>query len=141
MAEQGFREFIERKTKQALSAKKVDWDERRDGWLQKLKELYGDMGSSLEPFGQEIRILIGAKGRVDLSGPRKTLKIVLLGEGKPTLTVQTENGGVTEESSHFMARGKIEDAGWYIATTPPDTTVVPFNGESFQDAIMEVSGG
>ena len=178
MAKQDFREFVERKTKQVPSAEAIDWDKRRDDWLGKLKELYVDMGRSLEPFGENIQIksapiqlqedylgiyeaekltfmigcdkieatpigtlLIGTKGRVDLSGPRKMLKIVLLGGGRPSDTVQTENGGVAEKSSRFMARGKVQDAGWYIATPPPDTTVIPFNGESFRDAIMEVADG
>ena len=178
MAEQDFREFVERKIKEAQPAEAIDWARRRADWLGSLEKLYGDMGKSLEPFGQKIRIehapiqlkedylgtyatekltftighdkieakpigtlLIGAKGRVDLSGPRKTLRIVLLGKDGPALTIQTENGGMTEESSRFMVQGEMKDAGWYIATTPPDTTVVPFNRESFLDAIMEVSGG
>lgn len=86
-------------------------------------------------------LLIGARGRVDLSGPRKTLKIVLLDEGGPVLTNKIEHGGVAEESSHSMVRGNVEDAGWYIETTPPNSVVVAFGEESFRDAIMEVSGG
>ncbi len=86
-------------------------------------------------------LLIGARGRVDLSGPRKTLKIVLLDEGGPVLTTKIEHGGVTEESSHSTVRGDVEDAGWYIETTPPNSVVVAFSEESFRDAIMEVSGG
>lgn len=44
-------------------------------------------------------LLIGARGRADLSGSRKTLKIVLLDKGGPVLTTKIEHGGVTEESS------------------------------------------
>jgi len=34
----------------------ISWARRRDDWLRKPKELYGDMGSSPESVGKEIRI-------------------------------------------------------------------------------------
>lgn len=86
-------------------------------------------------------LLIGARGRVDLSGSRKTLRIVLLEKGGPVLTTKIEHGGVTEESSHSMVRGEVDKAGWYIETPPPESVVVAFGVDSFRDAIMEVSGG
>ena len=86
-------------------------------------------------------LLIGASGRVDLSGSRKTLKIVLLAKGGPVLTTKVRHGGVTEESSRSMVRGDVEEAGWYIETPPPESVVVAFGEDSFRDAIMEVSGG
>ena len=86
-------------------------------------------------------LLIGASGRVDLSGSRKTLKIVLLTKGGPVLTTKFRHGGVTEESSRSMVRGDVEEAGWYIETPPPESVVVAFSEDSFRDAIMEVSGG
>ena len=86
-------------------------------------------------------ILIGARGRVDLSGPRTTLKIVLLGDRGSTQTKQTEADRVAEDSRNFKVSGKVEDAGWYITRKPPERSVVPFSAESFREAIMEVSGG
>ena len=86
-------------------------------------------------------LLIGARGRVDLSGPRKTLKIVLLAKGGPVLTTTIEHGGITEKSSSSMVRGEVDEAGWYIETPPPESVVVAFGEDSFRDAIMEVSGG
>ncbi len=86
-------------------------------------------------------LLIGARGRVDLSGPRKTLKIVLLATGGPVLPTKVEHGAVTEESTRSMVRGDVDEAGWYIETPPPDSVVVAFGEDSFRDAIMEVSGG
>ncbi|MCY4265965.1 MAG: hypothetical protein OXE78_14100 [Gammaproteobacteria bacterium] len=166
MTDQDFLEFVERKTAQAQSEKAVDWDQRRTDWLQELDHLYKEMEKHLQPYGIEIKRnlvtleeeylgayetqnltftighdkivanpvgtqLIGASGRVDLSGPRATLRIVLLGNGK-----------VSGESGHAMVPNGTEEAGWYIATTPPPkTTVVQFNEDSFRDAIMEVSGG
>ena len=86
-------------------------------------------------------LLIGARGRVDLSGPLKTLKIVLLAEGGPVLTTRIEHGDVSEESSRPMVRGNVEEAGWYIETPPPESVVVAFGEHSFRHAIMEVSDG
>lgn len=86
-------------------------------------------------------LLIGARGRVDLSGPRGTLKIVLLAKGGPVLTTRIEHGGVSEESSRSMVRGDVEEAGWHIETPPPESVVVAFGEDSFRDAIMEVSDG
>ena len=86
-------------------------------------------------------LLIGARGRVDLSGPRKTLKIVLLAKGGPVLTTKIEHGGVTEKTSRSIVRGDVDEAGWYIETPPPESVVVAFGEDSFRDAIMEVSGG
>lgn len=85
-------------------------------------------------------LLIGARGRVDLSGPRKTLKIVLLDKGGPVLATKIEVGGVTEEHSSPMVRGDVDEAGWYIETPPPESVVVAFGEDSFRDALMEVSG-
>ena len=86
-------------------------------------------------------LLIGARGRVDLSGPRKTLKIVLLAKGGPVLTTKVEHGGVTEEPTRSMVRGDVDEAGWYFETPPPESVVVAFGEDSFRDAIMEVSDG
>jgi len=109
---------------------------------QKLTFAIGHDKIEVKPIGTQ---LIGARGRVDLSGPRATLKIVLLGKGGSTLNIQiADHAAASDESSHpiSMVRGDVEDAGWYIATTPPPkSTVVQFNEDSFQDAIMEVSSG
>ncbi|MDE2989772.1 MAG: hypothetical protein OXU21_01720 [Chloroflexota bacterium] len=91
-----------------------------------------------KPIGATV---IGARGRVDLSGPRQTLKILLLAKGGPVLTTKIEHGGVTEESSRSMVRGDVDEAGWYIETPAPDSVVFAFGEDSFRDAIMEVSGG
>lgn len=86
-------------------------------------------------------LVIGASGRVDLAGTRKTLRIVLLAKGGPVLTNEIEHGGVFEESSESMVLGDVNEAGWYIATPPPRSVVVTFGEDSFRDAIMEVSDG
>ena len=62
-----------------------------------------------KPIGTSV---IGARGRVDLSGPRRTLKILLLAKGGPVLTTEIEHGGVAEESNRSMARAmSMKQAG------------------------------
>lgn len=86
-------------------------------------------------------LLIGSCGRVDLSGPRKTLRIVLLEKGGPTRKITIySTGGPTETSSQSLVRGEVDHRGWYFATQPPAATVTAFDEDSFRDAIMEVSG-
>ena len=92
----------------------------------------------VKPIGMSV---IGGRGRVDLSGPRKTLKILLLAEGGPARTTTIEHGGIAEEYSDSMVRGEVDEAGWYIESPPPESVVVRFGEDSFRDAIMEVSGG
>ena len=50
-------------------------------------------------------------------------------------------GEEVEQTSRSMVRGRVDHAGWYIATKPPDVTVIPFTEDSFRDALMEVSSG
>ena len=85
--------------------------------------------------------LIGSRGRVDLTGPRKTLRIVLLEKGGPAakITISGEDGPI-ERSSHSLIRGEVDHRGWYFATRPPAATVTAFDEDSFRDAIMDVSG-
>lgn len=85
--------------------------------------------------------LVGAIGRVDLSGPRTTLKIVLFGDYEPTQAKPAEANGVAEGSSSYQVRRKVKKAGWYIARKLLDTSYEPFSKDSFREAIMEVSGG
>ena len=51
-------------------------------------------------------LLVGARGRVDLSGPRKTLKIVLLDKGGPGLTAKIKVGGVTRTRQQSDGAGR-----------------------------------
>ena len=86
-------------------------------------------------------MLIGSSGRVDLTGPRKTLRIVLLEKGGPAMKITiSDSGGPTETSSQPLVRGEVDHRGWYFATLPPAATVTAFDEDSFRDAIMDVSG-
>ena len=87
-------------------------------------------------------MLIGSSGRVDLTGPRKTLRIVLLEKGGPAMkiTISGDDGPI-ETSGRSLVRGEVDHRGWYFATRPPAVTVTALDEDSFRDAIMDVSGG
>ncbi len=86
-------------------------------------------------------LLIGSRGRVDLSGPRKTLRILLLEEGGPTLKISISGtDGPIETSSRSPWRGDVDHAGWYLVTPPPSATATALSEDSFRDAVMDVSG-
>jgi len=105
---------------------------------EKLTLFIGNDKVVAEPIGT---LLIGSRGRVDLSGTRKTLRIVLLDKGGPAMKITISAGDAPiETSSRALVRGDVDHAGWYIATRPPSATVTAFSEDSFRDAIMEVSG-
>ena len=105
---------------------------------EKLTFFIGSDKVVAEPIGA---LLIGSRGRVDLSGNCKTLRIVLLDKGGPSMKITISAGDApTETSSRSLVRGDVDQAGWYISTRPPGATVTAFNEDSFRDAIMEVSG-
>ena len=85
-------------------------------------------------------MLIGSYGRVDLSGPRKTLRIVLLEKGGPALKITISGAsGPRETSISHLWRGEIDHRGWYFVTQPPAATATALDEDSFRDAIMDVS--
>ena len=85
--------------------------------------------------------MIGAAGRVDLIGARGTLRLVFLEKKEPTIRNKTETGGRPEEdlSRPPTSTGDIDKSGWYIATLPPRVATTPLSGDSFRDALMELS--
>lgn len=85
-------------------------------------------------------LVIGARGRVDLSGPKSTLRIVLLDSDDPPIHTSTNRGDRVTELGHPFTRGEIEDSGWYIATEPPKSLFVSFCEDTFLEALMEVTG-
>ncbi len=90
------------------------------------------------PMGMQ---LIGAKGQVDLIGPRGIIRIALLERGGPKREVAIlEFNQFVEDNGGFKYRNSdIDKQGWYITSPPPDITVTALNKETFQEAIMELA--
>lgn len=90
----------------------------------------------LDPVGTN---LIGAKGRVDMSGDAGKVRFVLVdkdlsGPGM-SITINTEGEPGSIEAD--KGSGRIEWT-WKIATSPPRVEYIEMNAESFFDALMEV---
>lgn len=86
-------------------------------------------------------LLIGTRGRVDLCGERGTRRLVLLDvDTKSENDTMPETGRRSESASISLVTGQIDQSGWYIATQPPNVLVKRLDADSFQEAIMDVSG-
>ncbi|MBN4082500.1 hypothetical protein JYT13_01690 [Mariprofundus ferrooxydans] len=100
--------------------------------------ILGDTKITLTPIGTN---LIGAKGRVDMKGPRGTVKFVLVPKdsSSPSISIQVRIQGKdmpTKEETKPIA-----DWGWKISTPPPRISYIELEEESFQTALMEVVNG
>ena len=87
-------------------------------------------------------LLIGCSGRVDLSGPYRISRIVLLEKSGPAVNVTISGADSQKETvTRSPLRGEIDRKGWYLVTPPPEATATLLNEDSFRDAIMDVAGG
>lgn len=100
--------------------------------------LLGDTKITLTPIGTN---LIGAKGRVDMKGPRGIVKFILAPKDSsgPKISVQIRIQG---EDAHTKEEVKpITDWEWKISTPPPRINYIELEEESFKTALMEVVNG
>lgn len=106
--------------------------------VSKLTIRLGENEIILKPIGTN---LIGAKGRVDMLGPKGQVKFVLVPKESsgPKITVQTWIEG--EEPPQKSKQPVISEWAWKIATPPPHISYIELEEESFQSAIMEVVNG
>lgn len=81
----------------------------------------------LDPVGTN---LIGARGRVDMTGPAATVRFVLIGWDVIQVGTRPETGAEVET--------EMPEWVWKIATPPPRIRYLDLNADSFLDALMEV---
>ena len=100
--------------------------------------LLGGAKITLTPIGTN---LIGAKGRVDMRGPKGTVKFVLVPKDSngPKISVQVRIQG--EDATAKEEVKIITDWEWKISTPPPAINYIELEKESFQTALMEVVNG
>jgi hypothetical protein len=79
---------------------------------------------TLTPIGT---VLIGSKGRIDMSSSAGEVKFVLVEKDSKGINTQT-----TEKSAN------PPEWKWKISTTPPLIKFIELNEDSFSDALMEV---
>ncbi len=92
----------------------------------------------LQPVGT---FLVGARGRVDLKGPRGSTRLVVVppNSREPKVRVSITSNGETP-----LAQAPIDPPEtwvWKIATPPPRVTYIDLTIESFREALMGVVNG
>ena len=142
-----FHEKVESFLKSYIESRKLTLTKRSIGLHEEyigsyevdaLDVFLGDTKITLTPIGTN---LIGAKGRVDMKGPRGTVKFVLVPKdsSSPKISIQVRIQG--EDTPTQEETKPITDWEWKISTPPPRINYIELEEESFQTALMEVVNG
>lgn len=142
-----FHEKVEKFLKSYIESEQLTLKKRSIGLLEEYIGSYevdaldiflGDTKITFTPIGTN---LIGAKGRVDMKGPRGTVKFVLVPKDSsgPKISVQVRIQG--EEAPVKEEVKPITDWEWKISTPPPRINYIELEEESFKTALMEVVNG
>lgn len=111
--------------------------------VKKMEIKLGEELATLEPIGTT---LIGARGRVDLSGKKGKIKLVLTDKDttKPNITFRVigtpEEEAKRKEELEKLPKKTIEWV-WKISTNPPNITYNDLNQETFLNSIIKVING
>ena len=125
----------------AWEEQKVVVNEERSGpykaSLLIIRQSDGEQMAKLKPIGAHI---IGAKGRVDLSGALDSQPFLYLLTAGPTveMSISTEPGGELEEHAPPLFRG-IDREGWYALADREPKSVQRVNRETFLDLLEKVA--
>lgn len=86
-------------------------------------------------------MLIGAKGRIDMTGPRGAVRFVLVDKdsGAPKISVQVWISGQTPPPEDPPK--PVREWAWKISTPPPKIKYTELEKEAFQTALMEIVNG
>jgi hypothetical protein len=157
MANTDFDAFVRRQRQSAAASEKVDWNARRDEWLQSVRDLYSEVRSLLKSYIDSGDIVV-------------TIEPIMISE---------ENIGVYHSERLVLAigpqqvrlnpvgtlvigaRGRLDMVGpagstrlvlvpdaeesaklrWKIATSPPSVSLIDLNAQTLMQAILEVADG
>jgi hypothetical protein len=179
-----FDEFVRGQQENEAYAALVNWDKKRDEWLDHLDRLYSKIESFLSKYvssgqvryeyrpielneehigsysakqmvlrigRQEVDLvpigtrLIGAKGRVNVSGPAGKAQILLVdgkAPGAADVFFRTKVGvGGRLLAPSESAEEPQTEWEWKILTRPPERRFIALTQETFYDVIMEVANG
>lgn len=89
----------------------------------------------LEPVG---RIIIGAKGRVDLRGQAGDVKLLLVEPTAQHIPIQMNRSANKKRLSPLV---KHHELVWKIGGSPPVFKLTDLDANSFADALLEVMNG
>lgn len=92
----------------------------------------------LEPIGT---LLIGAKGRVDMKGPKGVARLVIVPKESTGPSVRVEVILPGQTPSPREGTPPVSEWVWKLASSPPRITYTELTEESFLDALMGVANG
>lgn len=94
----------------------------------------------IEPVGT---FLIGARGRVNMNGPRGIARFVVVPKdaSSPRWRVDVQSPGQALAAAPSPAAFRAEDWVWKISTPAPRISYIELTPESFQETLMGVIDG
>jgi len=183
MTKQEFETFLEAKAIEAKTPNAIDWDARKQEWLDALQRFYDEVEiwltdylrsakigmerrdvtleeENLGAYRAESRVLtiganrvvlrpigaqlVGARGRVDMEGPKGTVKFILTGKHSNGIRISVSvvpPEGSAAASAREPQPESSEEWVWKIATPPPKVRFIELTPEAFFDALMEIVNG
>ncbi len=112
--------------------------------VRELKIYIGSHIAKLTPIGT---VLIGTRGRVDLTGKFGTIKFILADKDstKPNISVRVVLESEEEEKKYQEERKKLAQKNvelvWKISSNPPSIRYTDLNEDTFYDSLMKVING
>ena len=97
----------------------------------------GENQVTLRPIGT---LLLGTRGRVDMEGPKGTVKFVLTGKKSNGIRITTSLDA-KKTGSKGSKPEEPEEQVWKIATPPPKVQFIELTSESFFESLMGVIDG
>lgn len=95
----------------------------------------------LRPIGT---LIIGARGRVDLEGPKGNIKFILTGKNSNGIRISIkviDPRNKTLDAATTKEPEPEEEWVWKIATSPPKIQFIELDQDTFFDALTEVLNG
>lgn len=92
----------------------------------------------LEPIGT---LLLGARGRVDMKGPKGIARLVVVPKDSTGPRGRVETIGSGHAPSHPVEQLPVSQWVWKLASSPPKITYTDLTEDAFLDALMGVVNG
>ena len=102
--------------------------------IQSLILIFSEKSVVLEPVA---RLIIGGKGRIDIKGNRKTIRLIRVDKKAKGVVVRIIEGKAIKDQEQTF-EDRLLNLAWKIATPPPDLEFINLTQDTFADAILEV---
>ncbi len=111
-----------------IDCKKITKNEQYIGEYE-IDEMFLNISNEIVKFDPIGTFIIGAHGRIDMTGNNGTIRFVLVDSESEGPRFRVEIGTDTLSEKKFA---------WKISTSPPDIKYMPLNKNSFSDSLIEV---